>query len=43
MEKNKGTQGQLSGKDISGGLVIRQPENDIPTVEEIVGSIYILK
>ncbi len=38
MEKNKGTQGQLSGKNISGSLVIRQPEDDTPTVEEIVGS-----
>jgi hypothetical protein len=38
MEKNKGTQGQLSGKDVSGSLVIRHPEDSTPTVEEIVGS-----
>ena len=34
-DKNKGTQGQLKGKDSSGGNIIQPPENNPQKLEEI--------
>ena len=35
MEKNKGTKGQLQGKDSSGGFLEVPPENNIYTLAEM--------
>jgi hypothetical protein len=32
MEKNKGTRGQAAGTDGSGGIVLKPPESNVPTL-----------
>jgi hypothetical protein len=35
VEKNKGVRSQLQGRDVSGGSIVRPPEDWVPTLSEL--------